>query len=169
MQTRIKSIKRLANVETGEILNKISLYITDSISNIKSRKNGFVETETNSFSLYDSYVYSIAFDAVSGLKEGRIYKELLSDSIDTDKVLELLLANANIEISVSKEDSENSENSLGFYFRYDVTSISLDIDIFTKVSIFEIYLSTYREKSKAYLSFVAKMLNVYDVFAAELS
>lgn len=169
MQTTIKSIKRLANVETGEILNKISLYITDSISTIKSRKSGFVEAETNNFSLFDSYVYSLTFDAVSGLKEGRIYKELLSDSIDTDKVLELLLTNATIDVDVTKEDSENSENSLGFYFRYDVTSITLNIDEFTKASLFETYLATYKDKSKAYLAFIAKMLGVYDIFAAELS
>lgn len=169
MQTTIKSIKRLANVESGEILNKISLYITDPISTIKSRKNGFVEAETNSFSLYDSYVYSLVFDAISGLKEGRIYKELLSDSVDTDRVLELLLTNATVEVDVSKEDSENSENALGFYFRYDVTNVVLDIDEFTKASIFEMYLATYKDKSKAYLAFVAKMLGVYDIFAAELS
>lgn len=169
MQTTIKSIKRLANVETGEILNKISLYITDSISTIKSRKNGFVEAETNSFSLYDSYIYSLAFDAITALKEGRIYKDLLTDSIDTDRVLELLLTNATIEVDVSKEDSENQDNSLGFYFRYDVTSISLDIDEFTKASMFEMYLATYKDKNKAYLAFIAKMLGVYDIFAAELS
>lgn len=169
MQTTIKNIQRLHDVETGEVLNKVSIYITDKISTIKSRKNGFVETESNSFSLFDSYVYSLTFDAISALKEGRIYKDLLTDSIDTDRVLELLLTNATIKVDVSKEDSENQDNSLGFYFRYDVASITLNIDEFTKASMFEMYLATYKDKSKAYLAFIAKMLGVYDIFADELS
>lgn len=169
MQTTIKSIQRLHDVETGEVLSKFVVYTTDKFNAIKSRKNGFIDIESSSINLFDSYVYSVVFDAINGLKEGRIYSDLLNNSIDTDRVVELLLANATIDVEVSKEDSDNPDNSLGYYYRYDIKNVVLKIDEFTNVTLFELYKATFTDKSKAYLSFVAKMLNVYDIFASELS
>lgn len=168
MQTKVKSIKRSVDVESGEILNKFVLYTTEKFSGIKSRKSGFVDVETNSISLFDSYLYSVVFDAVNGLKTGRIYTDLLNNCIDTDKVLELLVTGAKIDVTVTKEDSENTNNTLGYYYKYEIESIELNIDDFVNVSIFELYKATFTDKSKAYLSFVAKMLQVFDVFESEL-
>lgn len=168
MQTKIKSIKRLFDVETGETLNKFVVYTTDKFSAIKSRKNGFVDVESNSVNLFDSYVYSVIFDAINGLKEGRIYADLLNNSIDTDQVLNLLVTGAEIDVIVTKEDSENPNNSLGYYYKYEIENVKLKIDEFTNVALFELYKATFADKSKAYLSFVAKMLQVFDVFEREL-
>lgn len=169
METIIKSIKRLHDTETGELLNKFALYITDKVVAIKSRKSGYEDTEVASLSVFDSYLYSVAYDAVAGLKAGRIYTDLLNDSIDTDRVLDLLLSGAEIVIVVSKEDSENKENTLGYFYKYDIEDVQLHIDEFTNVALFELYRATFTDKSKAYMTFVAKLLGVFEVFEAELS
>ena len=169
METIIKSIKRLYDTETGEVLNRFAVYTTDSFRAIKSRKNGFVDAEVNAITVYDSYLYSVAYDAVAGLKTGRIYTDLLNDSIDTDRVLDLLLSGAEIVVTATKEDSENKDNSLGYYYKYDIDDINLRIDEFTNVALFELYRATFTDKSKAYMTFVAKLLGVYEVFEAELS
>lgn len=169
METIIKSIKRLHDTETGELLNKFALYITDKVVAIKSRKSGYEDTEVASLSVFDSYLYSVAYDAVAGLKAARVYTDLLNDSIDTDRVLDLLLSGAEIVVTVTKEDSENKDNSLGYYYKYDIDDINLRIDEFTNVTLFELYRATFTDKSKAYMTFVAKLLGVYEVFEAELS
>lgn len=168
MQTKVKSVQRLHDVESGEVLNKFVVYTTNAFNTIKSRKNGFIDVESNSISLFDSYVYSVVFDAINGLKEGRIYSDLLNNSIDTDRVVELLLSNSIIDVEVSKEDSENPDNSLGYYYKYNIKNVVLSIDEFTNVTLFELYKATFADKSKAYLSFVAKMLQVFDIFKSEL-
>ena len=168
MQTKIKSAKRLNDLETGETLNKFVVYTTDKFNAIKSRKNGIVDVETNVITVYDSYLYSVVFDAVAGLKEGRVYSDLLNDCIDTDKVLDILLTGAEIVVNVSKEDSENTNNTLGYYYKYEIDSIKFNIDDFAKVSVFELYKATFTDKSKAYMTFVAKLLGVFEVFKAEL-
>lgn len=169
METIIKSVKRSVNIETGEMLNKFIVYTTDKFNAIKSRKSGFMDTETNAISIFDSYLYSVAFDAISCLKASRIYTDLLNNAVDTDRVLDLLLTGAQIVVAVTKEDSENPDNSLGYYYRYDVENVELNIDEFTNVTLFELYKTTFTDKSKAYLTFVAKMLGVFEVFEAELS
>lgn len=169
METIIKSIKRLHDTETGEVLNRFAVYTTDSFRAIKNRKNGFVDTEVNAITVYDSYLYSVCFDAVAGLKAGRIYTDLLNDSIDTDRVLDLLLSGAEAIVVVTKEDSENTNNQLGYYYKYDIDDITLRIDEFTNVALFELYRATFTDKSKAYMTFVAKMLGVFEIFESELS
>lgn len=169
METIIKSIKRLHDTETGEVLNRFAVYTTDSFHAIKSRKNGFVDTETKTITVYDSYLYSVCFDAIAGLKAGRIYTDLLNDCIDTDRVLDLLLDGAEIIVNVTKEDSESKDNELGYYYKYDIDDITLRIDEFTNVALFELYRATFTDKSRAYMTFVAKLLGVYEVFEAELS
>lgn len=169
METIIKSIKRSHDTQTGEVLNRFSVYTTDSFQAIKSRKNGFVDTEVGSITIYDSYLYSVAYDAVTGLKAGRIYTDLLNDCIDTDRVLDLLLSGAEIIVNVTKEDSENTNNPLGYYYKYDIDDITLRIDEFANVALFELYRATFTDKSKAYMTFVAKMLGVFEVFESELS
>ena len=169
METIIKSIKRLHDTETGEVLNRFAVYTTDSFRAIKSRKNGFVDAEVNAITVYDSYLYSVCFDVVSSLKAGRIYTDLLNNSVDTDRVLDLLLSGAEIVIAVSKEDSTNKDNDLGYYYKYDIENVVLHIDDFTNVALFELYRATFTDKSKAYMTFVAKLLGVYEVFEAELS
>lgn len=169
MQTRIKSIKRLSDVESGEVLNKFVVYTTNAFNAIKSRKNGFEDVESNSINLFDSYLYSVVFDAINELKEGRIYTDLLNNAIDTDLVLNLLVTGAEIDVTVIKEDSENPNNSLGYYYKYEIGDIKLKIDEFTNVALFELYKATFVDKSKAYLSFIAKMLQVFDIFKNELA
>lgn len=169
METIIKSIKRLHDIETGETLNKFAVYITDKVQAIKSYKSGYTDTEVSSLSVFDSYLYSVAFDAIAGLKAGRVYADLLNNSIDTDRVLDLLLSGAEIVINVSKEDSQNKDNELGYYYKYDIIDVKLNIDEFTNVTLFELYKTTFVDKSRAYLTFVAKILNVFEVFEAELS
>lgn len=169
METIIKSIKRLHDTETGEVLNKFALYITDKVVAIKNRKSGYEDTEVASLSVYDSYLYSVAYDAVAGLKAGRIYTDLLNDSVDTDRVLDLLLTGAEIVVVVTKEDSENKDNTLGYFYKYDIEDVQLHIDEFTNVALFELYRATFTDKSKAYITFVAKMLGVFEIFKSELS
>lgn len=169
METIIKSIKRLHDIETGETLNKFAVYITDKVQAIKSYKSGYTDTEVSSLSVFDSYLYSVAFDAIAGLKAGRVYADLLNDSIDTDRVLNLLLSGAKIAITVTKEDSQNKDNELGYYYKYDIINVKLNIDEFTNVTLFELYKTTFTDKSRAYLTFVAKILNVFEVFETELS
>lgn len=168
METIIKSIKRLHDTETGEVLNRFAVYTTDSFRAIKNRKNGFVDTEVNAITVYDSYLYSVCFDAVAGLKAGRIYIDLLNDCIDTDRVLDLLFSGAEAIVVVTKEDSENTNNQLGYYYKYDIDDITLRIDEFTNVALFELYRATFTDKSKAYMTFVAKMLGVFEIFESEL-
>ena len=169
METIIKSIKRLYDTESGEVLNKFAVYITDKVRAIKNYKSGYTDTEVTTLSVYDNYLYSVCFDAVSSLKAARIYVDLLNNSVDTDRVLDLLLSGAEIVIAVSKEDSTNKDNDLGYYYKYDIENVVLHIDDFTNVALFELYRATFTDKSKAYMTFVAKLLGVYEVFEAELS
>lgn len=164
MQTTIKSVSRYTDKTTGEMMDKYVIYLTNSVKGLKMYKSGLTETDCTSIALFDSYVDSIVYDAINGLKEGRIYSDLLSNTIDKDSIINLLLCGADIEISAEKVDSENPDNTLGYYYRYDIEDIKLNVDEFTKASIFEIYLNTFSTKSKAYLVFIAKTLGVYDIY-----
>lgn len=164
MQTSIKSVSRYTDKTTGEMMDKYVIYLTNSVKGLKMYKSGLTETDCTSIALFDSYVDSIVYDAINGLKEGRIYSDLLNNTIDKDSIINLLLCGADIEISAEKVDSENPDNTLGYYYRYDIEDIKLNVDEFTKASIFEIYLNTFSTKSKAYLAFIAKTLGVYDIY-----
>lgn len=169
MQTTIKSVSRYTDKTTGEMMDKYVIYVTNSVKGLKMYKSGLTETDCTSIALFDSYVDSIVYDAINGLKEGRIYSDLLNNAIDKDSIINLLLSGADIEVSTEKVDSENPDNSLGFYYRYDVTNISLNIDEFAKASIFEEYSNTFKDKSKAYLAFIAKRLGVYEIYESMFS
>lgn len=168
MNNKIKSIVRYTDKETGEVLDKYVIYLTNTVKGLKMYKNGLTETDCTSISLFDSYVDSLVYDAINGLKEGRIYADLLNNVVDKDNVINLLLCGADVEIEATKVDSDNPNNSLGYYYRYDVSNIKLNIDEFTKASVFEVYRSVFEDKSKSYLAFVAKMLGVYEIFETEL-
>lgn len=164
MQTIIKSVVRYTDKTTGEVMDKYVIYLTNNVKGLKMYKSGLTETDCTSIALFDSYVDSVVYDAINELKESRIYTDLLNNTIDKDSIINLLLCGANIEINATKADSDNPDNSLGYYYRYDIENISLNIDEFTKASIFEIYINTFSTKSKAYLAFIAKTLGVYEIY-----
>lgn len=169
MQTKIKGIARYADKTTGEMLDKYTIYLSDSIKGLRMYKSGLTEADCTSVSLFDSYIDSVVYDAISTLKEGRIYSDLLNNAIDKDSVINLLLCGADIDISDEKVDSENPDNTLGFYYKYEIKDIVLNIDTFDKVSIFEMYIKTFKDKSQAYLAFIAKSLGVYEIYESMFS
>ena len=162
--TTIKSVTRYTNKTTGEMMDKYTIYLTDSIVGIKMYKSGLTEADCTSVNLFDSYMDSVVYDAISGMKEGRIYSDLLNNCVDKDAIISLILCGADIEISATKVDSDNPDNSLGYYYRYDIEGIKLNIDEYSKASIFEMYKTTFVDKSEAYLRFVSKLLGVESIF-----
>ena len=165
MQTTITSVNRLIDKETGESINMFTVYTNSKIiPSLRMRKDGLTEVKTNSFKVYDSYLESCLYDAISSLKEGRIYSQLLDLAIDTDSIVSLLLSNATIELSFEKVESLNESNSLGYYYKYDISNIQLSIDEYSKATIFEMYRKVFSDKSEAYLKFIAQMLGVESIF-----
>lgn len=165
MQTKVLSISRYVDKETGELSNVYYIY-TDSkeINSLRMYKDGLKSIKSNSFKLFDSYLESCVRDVIGGLKEGRVYSDLLNNAIDKDSVINLLISNAIIDLNIEKIDSENSDNSLGFYYKYNIENIVLNIDDFNKVTIFEVYKNAFKDYSDAYLRFVSKLLGVENVF-----
>lgn len=150
--------------ESGERLNQFVIYIDNKeLPSLKMYKDGLKDVKTNAFKVYDSYLEACIFDFISYLKEGRIYVDLLNNCVDKDAIISLLLCGANIEISATKVDSDNPENSLGYYYRYDIEDIKSNVDEYSKASIFEMYKTTF-DKSEAYLRFVSKLLGVESIF-----
>lgn len=150
--------------ESGERLNQFVIYTDNKeLPSLKMYKDGLKDVKTNAFKVYDSYLEACIFDFISYLKEGRIYVDLLNNCVDKDAIISLLLCGANIEISATKVDSDNPENSLGYYYRYDIEDIKSNVDEYSKASIFEMYKTTF-DKSEAYLRFVSKLLGVESIF-----
>lgn len=167
MQTKVLSIKRIVDAESSEVLNQFVVYTDNKeIPSLRMRKDWLTEVKTNSFKVYDSYLESCLYDAISSLKEGRIYSQLLDLAIDTDSIVSLLLANATIDVTFEKVDSLNESNSLGYYYKYDISNIQLSIDEYSKVTMFEMYRKIFADKSEAYLKFIAQMLGVDGIFFA---
>ena len=165
MQTKIKSVSRLMDKESGERLNQFVVYTDNKeLPSLKMYKDGLKDIKTNAFKVYDSYLEACIFDCISYLKEGRIYVDLLNNCVDKDAIISLLLCGANIEISATKVDSDNPDNSLGYYYRYDIEDIKSNVDEYSKASIFEMYKTTFVDKSEAYLRFVSKLLGVESIF-----
>lgn len=150
--------------ESGERINQFVIYTDNKeLPSLKMYKDGLKDVKTNAFKVYDSYLEACIFDFISYLKEGRIYVDLLNNCVDKDAIISLLLCGANIEISATKVDSDNPENSLGYYYRYDIEDIKSNVDEYSKASIFEMYKTTF-DKSEAYLRFVSKLLGVESIF-----
>lgn len=167
MQTKITSVNRLIDKESGERLNMFVVYVDNKeVPSLRMFKDGLKDVKSNAFKVYDSYLESCLYDAISSLKEGRIYSQLLDLAIDTDSIVSLLLSNATIELVFEKVDSLNESNSLGYYYKYDVSNIQLSIDEYSKVTMFEMYKRVFADRSDAYLRFIAQMLGVESIFFA---
>lgn len=165
MQANILSVSRLTNKETGESLNMFVIYTDNKeIPSLRMYKDGLKEVKSNAFKVFDSYLESCLYDAISKLKEGRIYNQLLDVAIDTDYVINLLLSNAIIDVTFEKIDSLSEDNSLGYYYKYNIDAINLSIDEYSKVSIYEMYKKIFADRSDAYLRFIAKTLEVEAIF-----
>ena len=165
MQTRITSVSRLTDKQTGETLNQFVVYTNSrEIPSLRMGKDGLKDVTSNAFKVFDSYLESCVFDAISELKEGRIYADLLNVAIDTDSIICLLLANATVEVDFAKVDSLCQQNTLGYYYRYDINNIQLCVDEYTKATLFEMYRRVFADKSEAYLRFIAQMLGVEAIF-----
>lgn len=167
MQVKINSVARLTDKETGEVSNIIVIYTSSNeIPYIAMYKDGLHDIQSNRFKVFDSYLESVVYDSINNLKEGRVYSDLLTSVVDKDSVINTLLCGAVIELSVEKTDSENENNKLGYYYRYNIDSINLALDEFAKASLFETYQTTFANKSEAYLRFVATVLGVESIFFA---
>lgn len=165
MQTKILSLSRYVDKETGELSNFYYVYTNSKeIASLRMYKSGLKEIESNSFKVFDSYLESCIRDAINSLREYRVYADLLNNAVDKDSIINLLISNATIELDVEKIDSENENNELGYYYKYNIQNIVLDIDEFNKVTIFEVYRNTFQTSSEAYLRFVSKLLGVENVF-----
>lgn len=165
MQINILSVSRLTNKETGESLNMFVVYTDNKdVPSLRMYKDGLKEVKGNSFKVFDSYLESCLYDAISTIKEGRVYTDLLNLAIDTDTIVNLLLTNATIDVSFEKVDSLCEENSIGYYYKYNIDAIKLNVDDYAKVSIFEMYRKIFADRSDAYLKFISKLLGVENVF-----
>ena len=167
MQAKINSVIRLTDKETDEITNMVAIYTNSKdIDSLRMYKNGLTEIKGNNFKVYDSYLESVVYDTINTTKEGRVYNDLLGATVDKDSVINLLLCGAEVELEIEKVDSENENNTLGYYFKYNIQSIKLNLDELAKASLFELYQQTFSNKSEAYLRFVAKCLGVDSIFFA---
>ena len=167
MQVTINSISRIIDKETGEVSNLVNVYTNSKdIDSLRMYKNGLTEVKSNNFKVYDSYLESVVYDAINATKEARIYSDLLSTVVDKDSVINTLLCGATINLDIEKVDSDNENNTLGYYYKYNIDSVSLALDEYAKASLFELYQVAFSNKSEAYLRFVAICLGVDSIFFA---
>lgn len=165
MQTKITGVSRLMDKETGEVLNMFIIYVDNKeVPSLRMFKDGLKDVNSNAFKVYDSYLESCLFEAVSKTKEGRVYTDLLNVAVDTDNIVSLLLTNAAINVEFEKVDSLSTENTLGYFYKYTITIEKLDVDEYSKATMFETYKRIFADRSEAYLRFISKLLGVETIF-----
>lgn len=165
MQAKVTSVVRLMDKSSGEMLNQFVVYTDNKeLPSLKMYKDGLKDVKSNAFKVFDSYLESVTYEAISGLKEGRIYSQLLDVAIDTDYIINLLLTNAAVNIEFEKVDSLSAENALGYFYKYSISIEQLAIDEYAKASLYEMYRKIFSDKSEAYLKFISQMLGVDGIF-----